>query len=83
MVCPGYLLLPLCPPALLHHGDPPAGTPPALLDKVGALLLVLLLSVGNAADRAVGGAFVGVLIWQLLFLPAASILGQCPTEAAP
>lgn len=83
MAGPGHMLLPLCPPAIPCHGDPPAGPNPALLAKGSALLLVVLLSVSNTADGAVGGAFVGVLIRQLLLLPEASILGQCPTEAAP
>lgn len=76
------MLLPLCPPAIACHGDPPASPHPALVDKGGALLLVLL-AVGNTADGTVGGALVGVLVRQLLLLPVASILGQRPAKAAP
>jgi len=84
---PGHMLLPLCPPAVPRHGDHPAGPPPAILTEGRALLMLLLLlvellSVGDAADGAVGGALVGVLTWQLLLLPVASVLGQCPAEAA-
>lgn len=73
----------LCPPpipgCLDHH---PAGSPPALLEEGGTLLLDVLLSVGDAADGAVGRAFVGRLIRQLLLLPVASVLGQGAAEAA-
>lgn len=81
IVGPGHLLLPLCPPAIPCHGDPPASPNPALLTKGRAVLLVVLLSVGNSTDGAVGGTFVGVLIRRLFLLPVASVLGQCPTEA--
>lgn len=71
------LLLPLCPPPVSRSGDGSAASAPALLVKGGTLLL----SVGNTADGAMGGAFVGVLIWQLLLLPETSVLGQRATEA--
>lgn len=78
------LLVPLCSPGVPPSGDAPAVPHPALLAKAGALLLlVVLLSVGDAADGAVGGAFIGVLLWKLLLLPATFLLGQNPTEAAP
>lgn len=82
MVVSGHMLLPLHPPAISCHRDTPAGPHPPLLDMERALLLVVLLSIGNTVDGAVGGAFVGVLVRKLL-LPVASILGQRPTEAAP
>lgn len=78
------LLLPLCSPAVSRHLDPPAGPHPALLSEGGALLLVvLLLSVGDAADGAMGGASVGVLTRHLRFLEVAPVLGQNSAEAAP
>lgn len=81
VVGPGHMLLPLGPPPISSCGDYSAGSAPALLEKGGTLLLVMLLSVGNTADGAVGGAFVGVLIGQLLLLPVTSVLGQRATEA--
>lgn len=82
MVDPGHMLLPLCPKAIACHWDPSSRPHPALLAKVGTLLLVVLLAVGNTADGAMGRAFVDVLVWHFLFLPVRPILGQCPTEAA-
>lgn len=81
VIGPGHVLLPLCPPSISSYGDYSAACTPALLGKGGTLLLVMLLSVGNTADGAVGGAFVGVLIRQLLLLPVTSVLGQRATEA--
>lgn len=82
LVGPGHVLLPLCPPAVTGYGDCSAGSSPALVDQGGTLLLVMLLPVGDAADGAVGGAFVGVLARQLLFLPVTSVLSQGAAEAA-
>lgn len=85
LIGPGHVLLPLCPPAVTGYGDCSAGSSPALVDGGGTLLLVmllLLLPVGDPADGAVGGAFVGVLAWQLLLLPVTSVLGQGAAEAA-
>lgn len=82
MVVSRQMLLPLCPPAISCHWDTPDGPHQPLLDMERTLLLVVLLSIGNTIDGAVGGAFVGVLVWKLL-LPVASVLGQRPTEAAP
>lgn len=82
VIGPGHMLLPLCPPAVASYGECSAGSSPALVDKGRTLLLVMLLPVGYTADGAVGGAFVGVLAWQLLLLPVTSVLGQGATEAA-
>lgn len=42
----------------------------------------MLLSVGDAADCAVRGTFVNVLVRYFFLLPLPSALRQCPTEAA-
>lgn len=80
LVGPGHMLLPLRPPAVPGEGDHSAG--PTALGGGEAVLLVVLLSVGDAADGAVGGAFVGVLIRKLLLLPVPLVLGQGATEAS-
>lgn len=79
-VGPGPALRP--PPIAGCRDHHPAGSPPALLEEGGTLLLEVLLSVGDAADGAVGRAFVSRLRRQLLLLPAASVLGQGAAEAA-
>lgn len=79
VISPGHMLLPLCPEAVPCHLDTSTCPCPALLGKRGALLLVVLLPVGNTADGAMGRAFVGVLVWLFLFVPVCSILGQRPT----
>lgn len=81
VIGPGHELLPLPPPAVTSYGDCSARSSPALVDK-GGTLVMLLLPVGDAADGAVGGAFVGVLAWQLLLLPVTPVLGQGAAEAA-
>lgn len=82
VIRPGHVLLPPRPPPVTSGVEGPAGSAPALVDKGRTLLLVMLLPVGYAADGAVGGAFVGVLIWKLLLLPVASVPGQGAAEAA-
>lgn len=79
------LVVPLCSPSVCSSRDPLSIPYPTLLAQAGALLvlLVVLLSVGDAADGAVGRALVGVLLWKFLFLAVAFLLGQNPTEAAP
>lgn len=82
VIGPGHVLLPPRPPAVTSCGGGSAGSAPALVDKGRTLLLVMLLPVGYAADGAVGGAFVGVLIRKLLLLPVTSVPGQGAAEAA-
>lgn len=87
VVGPGHVLLPLRPPAVPGRRDPPDRARPAVGAEGGALqeVLLLLLAVGDAADGAVGGASVGVLVGQLLLHPHGppSVLGQSPRQAAP
>lgn len=83
VVGPGGMMLPLPCHAVPCTGEAPAVPQPGLRPQRRAVLLVVLLSVGDSVDDAMRRTFIGVLVRQLLILPGPSLLGQDPTQGPP